>query len=146
MFRLADGDGCRHERMVGHFGEVVDPCGDACDRCTGDDVLASAPKVAVRRARAPERAGGGRRRAVSRDDGGPESAEVDLELFEALRAWRGEIARARSVPAYVVFSDATLLELALARPLTREAMLEVKGVGPKKLAEYGEALLAILRR
>ncbi|HVI94413.1 MAG TPA: ATP-dependent DNA helicase RecQ [Anaeromyxobacter sp.] len=144
MFRLADGDGCRHERLVGHFGEVVDPCEDACDRCTGEDVLSSAPKVAVRRARGG-REKGSPARAAGRDRSGPESAEVDLDLFEALRAWRGEVARARSVPAYVVFSDATLLELALARPLTREAMLEVKGVGPRKLAEYGEALLAILK-
>jgi ATP-dependent DNA helicase RecQ len=50
------------------------------------------------------------------------------------------------VPAYVVFSDATLAELALERPLTRDALLEVKGVGPRKLEEYGEALLGILKR
>jgi ATP-dependent DNA helicase RecQ len=142
MYRLADGDGCRHERIVGHFGEVVEACGDACDRCTGEDVLASAPKVSTRRPR------GGRERGAraGRAGPGPESAEVDLELFEALRAWRAEVARARAVPAYVVFSDATLAELALERPLTRDALLEVKGVGPRKLAEYGEALLGILKR
>jgi ATP-dependent DNA helicase RecQ len=35
MYRLAEDDGCRHERLVGHFGEVIAPCGDACDRCAG---------------------------------------------------------------------------------------------------------------
>jgi ATP-dependent DNA helicase RecQ len=50
MYRLADGDGCRHERVVGHFGEVVAARGDACDRCTGEDVVASAPAVRVSRA------------------------------------------------------------------------------------------------
>jgi ATP-dependent DNA helicase RecQ len=70
---------------------------------------------------------------------------VDLELFEALRAWRGELARARGVPAYVVFADATLAELALHRPVTRDELLEVKGIGPRKLEEYGEALVRILK-
>jgi ATP-dependent DNA helicase RecQ len=66
-------------------------------------------------------------------------------VFEALRAWRAEVARAQQVPAYVVFSDATLAELALARPRDEEALLEVKGVGPRKLEAYGTALLRILR-
>jgi ATP-dependent DNA helicase RecQ len=138
MYRLADGEGCRHERLVGHFGEAIAPCGDACDLCTGEDVLASAPRVATR-----ERPGRGR--GVARREAGPDDAEVDVALFEALRAWRATVARARAVPAYVVFSDATLAEIALSRPRTHEALLEVKGVGPRKLAEFGEALLAILR-
>jgi ATP-dependent DNA helicase RecQ len=142
MYRLADGDGCRHERVVGHFGEVVAPCGDACDRCTGEDVVASAPAVRVSRA-----SRGGRGAAARRGTGGRDAAqdaEVDLELFEALRAWRGEIARARGVPAYVVFADATLAELALRRPVTRDELLDVKGIGPRKLEEYGEAIVKIL--
>ncbi|HET6437960.1 MAG TPA: ATP-dependent DNA helicase RecQ [Anaeromyxobacter sp.] len=52
-FRFAEGDGCRHERLVGHFGEVAEACRDACDRCTGEDVLAGAP--AVRPGRPPSR-------------------------------------------------------------------------------------------
>ncbi|ABS25109.1 ATP-dependent DNA helicase RecQ [Anaeromyxobacter sp. Fw109-5] len=144
MYRLADGDGCRHERVVGHFGEVVAPCGDACDRCSGDDVVASAP--AVRVARSSRGGGRARRGGDGRGRGGPAlDAEVDLELFEALRAWRGEIARARGVPAYVVFADATLAELALHRPVSRDELLEVKGIGPRKLDEYGEALVRILK-
>jgi ATP-dependent DNA helicase RecQ len=138
MYRLADGDGCRHEQVVGHFGEVVPPCGDACDRCSGDDVLAGAPKVAKRRAR-------GERRGATPREAGPETAEADVELYEALRAWRGGIARTRGVPAYVVFSDATLAELALQKPASHDGLLEVKGIGPRKLAEYGEELLGILR-
>ncbi|BDG04522.1 hypothetical protein AMOR_35180 [Anaeromyxobacter oryzae] len=145
MFRFADEGGCRHERLVGHFGEVADPCGDACDHCTGDDVLASAMASA-------RGAGGGRRRRADRSrrearEGreGPETAEADVALFEALREWRAGEARSRGVPAFVVFSDATLAELARARPVTEDALLEVKGVGPKKLGEYGDALLAILR-
>ncbi|WP_242355992.1 MULTISPECIES: ATP-dependent DNA helicase RecQ [unclassified Anaeromyxobacter] len=143
MYRLADGDGCRHERVVGHFGEVIAPCGDACDRCTGEDVVESAPAVRASRA---GRGAAGRKRDASRGRDAALDAEVDLELFEALRAWRGEAARARGVPAYVVFADATLAELALRRPVTRDELLEVKGIGPRKLEEYGEALVKILKR
>jgi ATP-dependent DNA helicase RecQ len=157
MFRLADGEGCRHERLVGHFGEVAEPCGDACDRCSGEDVLAGAPSVKVRtksrsRSTPPARSSGSARPAAAPRSGrtgdGPgeaENAEVDLELFESLRAWRATVAKAQAVPAYVVFSDATLAELALARPRDEGALLEVKGVGPRKLEAYGEALLRILR-
>ena len=146
MYRLAEGDGCRHERVVGHFGEVVAPCGDACDRCTGEDVVASAPAVRVSRASSRGGRGGAGRRAESGGRDAALDAEMDLELFEALRAWRGEIARARGVPAYVVFADATLAELALRRPVTRDELLEVKGIGPRKLEEYGESIVKLLRQ
>jgi ATP-dependent DNA helicase RecQ len=45
----------------------------------------------------------------------------------------------------MVFGDATLLEMAAHRPTTREGLLAISGVGPKKLAEYGDAFLALLR-
>jgi ATP-dependent DNA helicase RecQ len=143
MYRLADAEGCRHAALVGHFGEIVDACGDACDRCTGADLLAAAPAVSSRR-RGRSAAHGRGERA---DDGGgaPETADEDVALFEALRAWRAGEARARGVPAYVVFADATLAEIARAKPLDEGALLDVKGVGPRKLEEYGEALLALVR-
>jgi ATP-dependent DNA helicase RecQ len=150
MFRLADDPGCRHERLVGHFGEPMDACGDACDRCTGADLVADAPAVATRRSRGDhgrDRERG--RRPVLRgdgDEGGPEAAEADLALFEALRSWRAGEARSRGVPAYVVFSDATLAAIATARPRSEDALLDVSGVGPRKLAEYGAAVLELVRK
>jgi ATP-dependent DNA helicase RecQ len=66
---------------------------------------------------------------------------VSRDLFDRLRSLRRELARARGVPAYVVFGDASLREMARVRPSTPEQMLEVKGVGDRKLAEYGEAFL-----
>jgi ATP-dependent DNA helicase RecQ len=38
LFRLVEDGGCRHEALVGHFGEAIPPCGDACDRCTGETI------------------------------------------------------------------------------------------------------------
>ncbi|MDP7087958.1 MAG: HRDC domain-containing protein, partial [Phycisphaerales bacterium] len=66
---------------------------------------------------------------------------VNRDLFDRLRLLRRELARTRGVPAYVVFGDASLREMARMQPSTPEQMLEVKGVGDRKLAEYGEAFL-----
>jgi ATP-dependent DNA helicase RecQ len=69
---------------------------------------------------------------------------VDKELFEALRALRREYAEKRGVAPYVIFSDATLRELARVRPSTMPAMHMLYGVGEKKLAEFGEAFLSVI--
>ncbi len=69
---------------------------------------------------------------------------VDEELFDRLRALRKRLADAQRVPAYVVFSDAALAEMAARKPRTREELLEVSGVGKTKLERYGEAFLAVI--
>jgi ATP-dependent DNA helicase RecQ len=68
-----------------------------------------------------------------------------LERFAALKAWRGEVARAHNLPAYVVFHDATLAEMADLRPDSLDALAEISGVGARKLDAYGEQILAVLR-
>lgn len=67
---------------------------------------------------------------------------VDRNLFEHLRSVRREIALERSVPAFVVFSDATLRDLARVRPKTPPEMRRVKGIGERKMADLGERFLA----
>ena len=69
---------------------------------------------------------------------------MDEALFQRLRALRKRLADEQGVPAYVVFSDATLAAMAALRPTTPEGLLRVSGVGPVKLARYGEAFLAVL--
>ncbi len=69
------------------------------------------------------------------------SAEDD-RLLTRLKALRLELARARNVPAYVVFPDATLIEMAAQKPHDLETMAEISGVGPKKLADFGPQFLA----
>jgi DNA helicase-2/ATP-dependent DNA helicase PcrA len=64
--------------------------------------------------------------------------------FEALRRWRAERAKADEVPAYVVFHDSTLHEIAAARPQNREQLSTISGVGPAKLELYADDLLAAL--
>lgn len=65
------------------------------------------------------------------------------ELFERLRAWRAETAKEAGLPAYVVFHDATLRQVAALRPTSRDQLAGVSGLGAAKLTKYGDALLAI---
>ncbi|HEU4426975.1 MAG TPA: ATP-dependent DNA helicase UvrD2 [Pilimelia sp.] len=71
-------------------------------------------------------------------------SDLDEELFERLRQWRSRTASAQSVPAYVVFTDATLVALAERRPTRTEELLAIAGIGPRKLGLYGDAVLALI--
>ena len=93
-----------------------------------------APEAAAGRV-APAR----RRGAVELPDG------ADTELFGRLRAWRSARAEAQKVPAYVVFTDATLAELAVRQPADVPDLVAVPGIGQSKLDRYGEDVLAIVR-
>ena len=107
-------------------------CRASCDVCAGFDVVAKSKPVGKRRGKA----------AVPAPAELPGSEEE--ALFLALKTLRKSLADRRKVPAYVIFSDATLLAMAAARPRTRAEFLAVSGVGPKKLASYGDAFLAAL--
>lgn len=71
----------------------------------------------------------------------PDMPRAAQPVFEALRIWRAGIARSHGVPAYVIFHDATLREIAMARPDSLSALAHVNGVGTKKLESYGESIL-----
>ncbi|HTW13512.1 MAG TPA: DNA helicase RecQ [Nocardioides sp.] len=64
-------------------------------------------------------------------------------LFEQLRAWRAATAKEAGLPAYVVFHDATLRQIAALRPTSREQLAGISGLGAAKLEKYGEALLGV---
>ncbi|WP_422755447.1 DNA helicase RecQ [Micromonospora sp. WMMD708] len=65
-------------------------------------------------------------------------------LFERLRAWRGATAKEQGVPAYVIFHDATLRQIATDAPTSLAELSGISGVGENKLAKYGESILAVL--
>ncbi len=74
-----------------------------------------------------------------------ETRPADAGLQAALRAWRADIARQRSVPAYVVLHDSTIDGIAAARPSTLNELRNIPGIGDKKLEHYGNDLLALVR-
>jgi ATP-dependent DNA helicase RecQ len=74
-----------------------------------------------------------------------DAGSYDRVLFEALRGLRRRIADERGVPPYLIFSDASLRDMARLRPRTPAAFLEVKGVGEWKAAEFGERFLTAIR-
>ena len=73
-----------------------------------------------------------------------ELSHAEQDIFEALRAWRLETAKAQGVPPYVIFHDKTLAAIASVRPLTVEQMLAISGVGEKKAERYAEAVADVL--
>ena len=69
----------------------------------------------------------------------------DRELFDLLRNWRVEIAKAKGVPPYVIFHDKTLATIATERPVDPSALLQISGVGEKKAGRYGDDIARIVR-
>jgi DNA helicase II / ATP-dependent DNA helicase PcrA len=72
-------------------------------------------------------------------------SDLDEDLFARLTEWRRRAAAAQKVPAYVVFTDATVVALAERRPETPADLLAIAGIGPRKLGQYGEAVFALVR-
>jgi ATP-dependent DNA helicase RecQ len=106
-------------------------------------VLKGEQKVQLRQYQKPVKA----KRPSSRAAGSyeePELSRSEQAIFERLRSWRMGTAREHGVPAYVVFQDATLREIAKVKPASLDALRGVSGVGEKKLVSYGDEIVAII--
>jgi ATP-dependent DNA helicase RecQ len=91
--------------------------------------------------------GGGRKRSGSKSAPAAVAAGLTSEgqaRFDALRAWRGEVAREHNLPAYVIFHDATLAAIAAMSPQSLEDLQGISGIGATKLAKYGEEVLRVV--
>ena len=115
------------------------------------EVLRGEVTLRLREASEPTpRVRGSRKRAA--DAGGASTGKAPprpldaagLERFAALKAWRAGVAKAHNLPAYVVFHDAALAEMAEARPGSLDELAAIGGVGAKKLDAYGEEILRVL--
>lgn len=71
--------------------------------------------------------------------------EYDADIFEKLRQWRVGVARTKGLPAYMIFSDATLQAIASSKPSNLASLGRISGIGEKKLSLYGEDVLMVLR-
>jgi ATP-dependent DNA helicase RecQ len=136
LFNLLESPACRHQAILRHFDEEMARCEDACDACSG-------VRVEERVAGSFQRARPARGVRGTAGRGGPDNPLVEAR-FDALRVLRQELASARSVPAYIILSDAVLLEIATLDPSTPEALLGVSGMGPVKLERFGGSILETL--
>lgn len=117
MQAYAESITCLRARILDYFGEDghTRACGN-CGPCDAGHTIAEAPIDAL-----------------------------EEELFQALRAVRRRFAEEENVPPFVIFSDATLREMAARKPRTRRELLDVSGVGKTKLERYGDAFLVAIR-
>src|SRR5882672_3781576 len=108
-------------------------------------VLKGEASIELRKDLSSGAAGKGSRREKRAATAAAIVGDADAVLLEALKALRTKLAQAQKVPAYVVFSDRTLIELATHRPASARAMREIHGVGDTKLERYGAAFLEVIR-
>jgi ATP-dependent DNA helicase RecQ len=106
------------------------------------EVLGGDRQVMLRRE--PERPAAAKARSAKRSAAVAEMPTEAAPLFERLRAWRAGVAKEQGVPAYVIFHDATLRQIATQRPSSLADLGTVSGVGENKLAKYGEGVLEVL--
>ncbi|MFP4161753.1 MAG: DNA helicase RecQ [Ectothiorhodospira sp.] len=132
VFRQLIARGLLTVDLEGHGGLRLDP---SCR-----PVLRGETRLLLRReVRSPSRGRGDRRTAAS-----ALTAPADQALFEALRGCRRRLAEAQGVPPYVVFHDATLMEMARRRPSTLADLAEIPGVGERKLETFGADFLEVI--
>ena len=125
--------GCRRRFLLEYFNEAYDAidCGN-CDGCNGPATL-KIPQKKILDFLAP---------AISRS---LEPAVYDKVLFEKLRVLRTREAQKLHVPAYVIFGDKALMDMAAKKPASTAAFLDIYGVGEQKLAQFGAQFLAVIR-
>ncbi len=136
LFRLAESGECRHRSVISYFGDRVGDCGGPCDVCgdhkLGDIVDLIAPPEKKTFQPVPV--------AAEQKSDSPHD-----RLFSIMKKKRRELADGMDVPAYVVFNDAVLAQLAVKQPRTKEEMLGIKGLGEMKVESYGDTFLGIIR-
>ena len=155
LFEILESSTCRHRAILAHFDEAIDNCGTSCDICLGESLATLVAGAALERAtrrqrgrRGPSGSLRGRGQWEPESDWAADSTAEDPaadRLFAALKQLRKRLADAQGIPAYIVFNDRALREMADRRPTTEDELLEISGVGPAKLARYGAAFLEAIR-
>jgi ATP-dependent DNA helicase RecQ len=128
--RFAEAVSCRRRILLSYFGEtIVNDCGN-CDVCLPVPEIELATTYDEVNYTKPVKGKG--------------SGNYSVEIFEKFRVLRRQIADGEKLPAYIIFSDATLKDMAEKLPRTLLQMLEVSGVGQKKLEKYGQQFLDLI--
>jgi len=145
---FATGKGCLRSHILRYFGDrAIARCG-GCGNCEPERCLPVLPVAGEKMAlqRGHRRGLDNRPMLDERNRAALAAAADDEELFEQLSRLRAQIAKLQKVPAYVVFTNATLIEMCAKRPANRREMLDIGGVGEQKLRMHGELFLQQIAR
>jgi len=135
--KFAESAECRHRQICLHFGET--PKWQSCGAC---DVCAPMPDWLERKSS---------RTPSPRPSPAPvkrESAPApnhDSALLDLLKEWRRDLAKRTGVPAFMVLTDASLLDLCIKQPISRSGLQAVSGIGERKAEQFGDEILAVLQ-
>ncbi len=147
MQKYAYTDRCRRGFVLRYFGDPA--ATNRCEQCDNCLALKHEAKTSGASSARLQKKGAGSRNGGKKSKGeSPELADLtddERALLDSLRALRTSISKREAVPAYVVFADRTLREMARSRPVTAGALADVYGVGPAKMEKYGDEFLAAIR-
>ena len=137
LFRLVESGQCRHQSILAYFDEEMPACSASCDACTGVTPIELAKEALMSLGELD----GAKKRARQVNSTGATLTEEQEEIFSSLRDLRKDLADRQRVPAYIVFGNQVLVEMAVRQPRSEAQLLEITGVGPAKLEKYGAAFL-----
>jgi ATP-dependent DNA helicase RecQ len=141
LIDYAEGGECRHAEILAYYqdSQRLKRCGH-CDVCA-PNAAARIPAPVFEKPIAPTRAQKKRAKATSAEPLSP----IEQDRFEQLRTWRRAKATELDVPAFVIFSDRTLRELAKVCPASLDQLSDIHGLGPAKTDRFGKDLLDVLK-
>ena len=136
---------CLRGYLLSYFGEAAPQKCENCSNCllaaqAAEQVEEQAAQARQRAAASAKRLASASRRRTDEDA----LSEADEKLLAALYALRKRLAAKQKLPAYMVFNDSTLRQMALKKPLSVEELLNIPGVGEKKAARYGQEFLGAI--
>lgn len=136
---------CLRGYLLSYFGEAAPQKCENCSNCllagqVAEQVEEQAAQARQRAAASAKRLASAARRRADEDA----LSEADEKLLAALYALRKRLAAKQKLPAYMVFNDSTLRQMALKKPLSVEELLNIPGVGEKKAARYGQEFLSVI--
>ena len=159
MRHYAEAAHCRHVVISRHFGEraksqicqMCDACGAAPDWLAAREERAATVRERSRRPEPPpepdqQQAAIVRERSPRPERIRQEPTAADEPVFVRLRAWRLEIARREKIAPFMILHDSVLRSIAAVRPDSSESLSQISGIGPAKLAKYGEEVLQVVAR
>ncbi|MEO7084504.1 MAG: ATP-dependent DNA helicase RecQ [Gemmatimonadaceae bacterium] len=149
MQQYAYTKGCRRGFVLRYFGDPAARIScEGCDNCLGTTIeveRGGAPSSRGGPSKKPQRRKTTEHDRVAQAEDAPVLSGAEEALLARLRDLRRTLSKSENVPAYVVFPDRTLGEMAVRRPTTANALGQIRGVGPVKLEKYGERFLDVLR-